>query len=271
LSIVKSADVTEITAAGQVVTYTFVVTNTGNVTVTDAAPIEREFSGSGDMGAITPVSATLIPGQSATFTAEYTVTQADVDGGVLTNTATAGGTPPSGTELPPTPPSTVEIPPVQSPAMTIVKTVDVTTISRPGQVLTYSFAITNTGNVTITDASPVEQEFSGSGGLGAFSPASATLAPGESATFTAQYTVTAADLAGSGLTNTATATGTPPGSELPPVPPSTVTVPSTPVPGLVPGLPVTGAELGGGLVGIALLLLLAGACMIQAARRRQEE
>ncbi|WP_458573397.1 DUF7507 domain-containing protein, partial [Clavibacter phaseoli] len=147
---------TEITAAGQVVTYTFVVTNTGNVRVTDAAPIETEFSGSGDIGAFAPESADLAPGESATFTAEYTVTQADVDGGVLTNTATATGTPPPGTQLPPVPPSTVEVPPTQTPGLSIVKSADLDEISTAGEVVTYSFVVTNTGNVTLADVAPVE-------------------------------------------------------------------------------------------------------------------
>ncbi|WPF83961.1 hypothetical protein SANBI_001673 [Sanguibacter sp. 4.1] len=235
LTVVKSADLTEITAAGQVVRYSFVVTNTGNVTVTDAAPVETEFSGTGDLGAITPESATLIPGQSATFTADYTVTQADVDGGVLTNTATAGGTPPPGTELPPVPPSTVEIPPVQTPALTIVKSVDPAGQDsyEVGQELTYSFLVTNTGNVTLTDVTVNEGEFDGTGELGAITPAAVeTLAAGESATFTATYTLTQADIDRGSTTNTATATGVPPTG--PPVesPPSTVEIPSAPTPAL---------------------------------------
>ncbi|WPF83713.1 hypothetical protein SANBI_001408 [Sanguibacter sp. 4.1] len=235
LTVVKSADLTEITAAGQVVRYSFVVTNTGNVTVTDAAPVETEFSGTGDLGAVTPESATLIPGQSATFTADYAVTQADVDGGVLTNTATAGGTPPPGTELPPVPPSTVEIPSIAAPALTVLKSVDPAGQEsyEVGQELTYSFLVTNSGNVTMTDVTVNEGEFDGTGELGAITPASvATLAPGDSTTFTATYTLTQADVDRGSTTNTATATGVPPTG--PPVesPPSTVEIPSIAAPAL---------------------------------------
>ncbi|MBF4632779.1 hypothetical protein ITJ42_16310, partial [Clavibacter michiganensis subsp. phaseoli] len=204
--------------------------------VTDVVPVEGDFSGSGDLGDITPESADLAPGQSATFTAQYTVTQADVDGGDLTNTATATGTPPPGTELPPTPPSTVEIPPTQTPSLSIVKSVDLTADASyvVGQELTYSFVVTNTGNVTIEDVLPVEGDFTGSGDLGPITPADGvTLAPGEQATFTAQYTLTQADVDAGSITNAATATGTPPpGTELPPVPPSEVTVPTPQSPSL---------------------------------------
>ncbi|PRI12498.1 hypothetical protein B4915_00865, partial [Leucobacter massiliensis] len=109
LSIVKSSDVEEVTAAGDVITYSFLVTNTGNVTLTDVVPVEGEFSGTGELGAFDPESATLAPGENATFTAKYTVTQADVDAGSITNSATATGTPPGGGDVPPPPPSDVVV------------------------------------------------------------------------------------------------------------------------------------------------------------------
>ncbi|WP_233251750.1 DUF11 domain-containing protein, partial [Serinibacter arcticus] len=174
LTVVKTSDTELITTAGQEITYTFVVTNTGNVTITDAAPVEVDFSGTGDLGPITPASATLAPGQNATYTATYAVTQADVDAGEVTNTATATGTPPPGTELPPVPPSDVTIPSDPTPALTVVKSSSVITDEDfvAGQEITYTFVVTNTGNVTITDAAPVEVDFSGTGDLGPITPAS---------------------------------------------------------------------------------------------------
>ncbi|UFU06241.1 COG1361 S-layer family protein [Ruania halotolerans] len=228
LTVEKSADVTEFSAAGEVITYSFLVTNTGNVTITDVAPVETEFTGTGDLGAITPESADLAPGADATFTAEYTVTQADVDAGGIDNTATATGTPPAGSELPPVTPSDVTIPATQNPELEIAKSAEPAGPDSfvVGQEITYTFVVTNTGNVTITDAAPVEGDFTGTGELGDISPASADLAPGEDATFTATYTLTQADVDAGTVDNAATATGTPPpGTELPPVPPSEVTVP----------------------------------------------
>ncbi len=41
-------------------------------------------------------STSLLPGQSATFIATYTVTQADLNNGSINDSATATGTPPTG-------------------------------------------------------------------------------------------------------------------------------------------------------------------------------
>ncbi|AZH84559.1 isopeptide-forming domain-containing fimbrial protein [Plantibacter sp. PA-3-X8] len=108
---------------GEELTYSFLVTNTGNVTLTDVVVNEGDFNGSGALSAVAPASvATLAPGASTTFTATYTLTQADVDRGNTTNTATASGTPPTGPPVE-SPPSTVEVPSVPAPALTVAKTV----------------------------------------------------------------------------------------------------------------------------------------------------
>jgi hypothetical protein len=92
---------------GQTITYSFVVTNTGNVTLTNVTVNEGTFTGSGTMSAPTcpDGAASLAPGAQVTCTATYVVTQADVDAGSISNTATTTGTPPSGPP-PVSPPST---------------------------------------------------------------------------------------------------------------------------------------------------------------------
>ena len=76
--------------AGSTIAYTFVVTNTGNVTLTAVAVTDAK------VGTVTCPVATLAPGDDTTCTATYTLTQADVDAGSVVNTATATGTPPTG-------------------------------------------------------------------------------------------------------------------------------------------------------------------------------
>ncbi|WP_292786524.1 MULTISPECIES: DUF7507 domain-containing protein [unclassified Microbacterium] len=237
LTVVKSADRSTITAAGQTITYSFLVTNTGNVTITDATVTETSFSGTGTAPVVTcpEAASSLAPGAQVTCTAPYVVTQADVDAGGVTNAATVTGNPPGGGEPPVSPPSEVEVPSDPQPAMTVVKSADRSTITAAGQTITYSFLVTNTGNVTITDATVTETSFSGTGTAPvAECPAgAASLAPGAQVTCTAEYVVTQADVDAGGVTNAATVTGTPPGGGEPPVsPPSEVEVPSDPQPAL---------------------------------------
>ncbi|MER7847843.1 LPXTG cell wall anchor domain-containing protein [Kitasatospora sp. NPDC096077] len=235
LTIVKSASPTTVSAAGQTVDYSFLVTNTGNVTLTNVTVNETAFSGTGTPPAVScPAgAASLAPGASVTCTASYTVTQADINAGSITNTATATGTPPSGPPVT-SPPSSATVTATPAPALTLVKSVDATELTAVGQVLHYSFLVTNTGNVTLTNVTVTETAFSGTGTAPVVScPAgAASLAPGASVTCTASYTVTQADIDSGKVTNTATATGTPPSG--PPVtsPPSSTSVPNTPEPAL---------------------------------------
>jgi len=91
---------------GETITYSFLVTNTGNVTMTNVTVDDPLLANAGvslDQG-----PQTLAPGASFTFTATYTPVQADIDAGKVENTATGTGNPPSG---PPTtsPPDTVTV------------------------------------------------------------------------------------------------------------------------------------------------------------------
>jgi uncharacterized repeat protein (TIGR01451 family) len=243
LTMTKSATPATVTKVGEVVTYTFHVTNTGNVTLTNATIKEGAFSGTGTAPTATcpPEAASLAPGASVDCTATYTVTQADLDAGTaITNTATATGTPPEGVVTPESPPSTATEPITQSPAMTLVKSANTTMFSGPGTVITYSYKVTNTGNVTLTGVKVIDPM----PGLSAVTCPSTTLAPGASVTCAATYTTTQADVAHGSVKNVATASAVDPHdapmlsdpstaivSGLPVAPPS----PITPVP-----VPVTG-------------------------------
>lgn len=239
LTIDKTATPDTVAAAGETITYSFLVTNTGNVTLADVAVVEGAFSGAGELSAVVcPASAaSLAPGASVTCTATYVVTQADADAGSITNAATATGTPPDENTPPPVSPDdsvTIEIP--ASPGITVVKSADEAAQANivRGQEITYSFLVTNTGNVTLADVSVVEGGFSGAGELSAIvcPEGAATLVPGAQITCTATYTVVQADVDAGTVTNSATATGIPPVGANPVSPPSEITVPSAPVPGL---------------------------------------
>ncbi len=233
LSVVKSANPTTARAAGQTITYTFRVTNTGNVTLNGVTVQDTAFSGSGGAPTITCPETTLAPGAFMDCTAVYTVTQADIDSGQITNTAVATGTPPTGPAVT-SPPSEVTVPAQRNNALRVAKTATPTSVSTAGQVVTYDFVVTNDGNTTVSGITVRDTAFSGSGGAPTVNCPSTSLAPGVSMTCTATYTVTAADIAGGRITNTAVASGTGPDGATVTSPPSSadVTVPVVPAPAL---------------------------------------
>ena len=86
ITLTKTAD--PVTAnLGDVVTYTYTVTNSGNVDVSDVN-VTDVHSGTGTLSAITPANAALAGGESQIFTATYTVTEDDIlAGNDITNCA----------------------------------------------------------------------------------------------------------------------------------------------------------------------------------------
>ncbi|MBK9255216.1 MAG: DUF11 domain-containing protein [Saprospiraceae bacterium] len=191
--------------AGDEITYTFTVTNTGNVTLTNVTVTDPLVTVSGS-----PI-ASLAPGQSnsVAYTATKTLTQTDIDNGIFTNTATVTGTPPTGPNVTDTDDDTQNF--IQTPTVDIVKTgtyVDNAPLGiyNAGDQITYSFTVTNTGNVTLTNVTVTDPLVTVSG-----SPI-ASLAPGQSnsVAYTATKTLTQTDIDNGIFTNTATVTGTPP-------------------------------------------------------------
>ena len=133
------------------------------------------------------------------------MSQADVDAGKVVNTATVTGTAADGAgrhrhQL-------HEHPGPVVPALELDKTAGDHDVDGngpdAGDTITYSFTVTNTGNVTLTRSTVTDPQ------AGRRSPArAATLAPGASATCTPTYTLTQADVNAGKVDNTATATGT---------------------------------------------------------------
>jgi uncharacterized repeat protein (TIGR01451 family) len=82
---------------GETISYQFIVTNTGNVTLTNVDITDS-------VGGVTIIGgpiASLAPGavDSTTFTGSYAVTQADIDAGNFYNLAEVCGTPPTGPDV----------------------------------------------------------------------------------------------------------------------------------------------------------------------------
>ena len=224
--------------AGDQINYTYVATNTGNVTLTGVTVVENSFSGTGGIpvplfvsSTLGSTAGTLIPTESATYSALYTITQADIDAGHIDNQGLATGTPPIGgpvTDLSDSndplltgPDDPTETPLPQTPSISLIKgsslDMGVDGIATPGDVITYTYLATNTGNVTLTSVTVVENNFSGTGGIpvpgfmsSTLGSPVGTLLPGESATYTVNYNITLADINAGQIDNQGLATGTPP-------------------------------------------------------------
>jgi uncharacterized repeat protein (TIGR01451 family) len=177
-----------IIGAGDTITYTFVVTNNGNVTINDAAPVDTgptfaNINGTNALSAFSPVNADLSPntgtlaspspGSSQSFTATYVISTTDANnvagipaatGDAIENSATATGIPVRGT-LAPVTPSTAETEIPATTGLTIAKSwvfapisgslptggdVNGNGLADVGDVVIYTYDVENTGNVTVT-------------------------------------------------------------------------------------------------------------------------
>ena len=245
LSLVKSADVTQVAKAGEKVEYRFVVTNTGNVVTDRVAVDEVSFSGSGSLGVPSCPSVRLAPGESTTCTATYTATQEDVDRGRIDNVAVARGVTPAGRPVASND-SAAQVTADQQPSLSLVKSADVTQIAKAGQEVQYRFLVTSTGNVTLRKASIGELAFSGSGRLAALTCPEDAFGPGESVTCTARYTSTSADMKTAALTNTAEASAGYGTEGVARSLPSAVRI------AVVPPLAMTGSDTTGLIIGSAI-------------------
>ncbi|WP_176459571.1 DUF7507 domain-containing protein [Rhodococcus sp. OK302] len=214
LAVVKSSTATEITGPGQKIPYAFQVTNNGNVTMKDIK-VEDTQVAPADNKNLSPVTCketTLAPGISTTCNAEYTVSQADYDHGKLADTAVATGKSPKG-EPATSPPAEKEITATgTNPDLAVVKSSKTAAISEVGQVVPYTFSVTNTGNVTMKDLKVTDEQ------IAPANPANLTevkcpessLAPGKSMDCTAEYRVAQADFDHGKLVDAAVASGTSP-------------------------------------------------------------
>ena len=166
---------------------------------------------------ITPTAPQTVPaGQSVTFTATYPLKQADIDAGVVNNTATA--TAKNAADLTLTQIDKFSQPIVPAPSIATIKTgtIDIGSDNQAsvGDVVTYAFAVTNTGNVTLSNVTMTD-----TGAIFAPVKTIATLAPGatDTATFVATHKLTAAEVAAGQAQNQALAGAkTPKGVAIPP-------------------------------------------------------
>ena len=226
LTLVKSATETSYDAAGQTINYDYLVTNTGNVTLSAVGVVDAHVG----LNGLSCPDSTLAPAATETCSATYQVTPADISAGSIVNTATAQGTAPAVATPISSLPSSVTVPLA---AIGILKQVCGTEVAtdcgsgahRPwvssadipeGDTAYWKVTVTNTGdtpvtNVTVSDPLAPACDISG-----------VTLAVGASLS-----TYCASPDIGATVVNVATASFA---GELPPFPSSSAQVMDTPSP-----------------------------------------
>ena len=197
-------------ALGETIKYEITAANDGNLTLKNAVVIDDL---TGDEWTIE----SLAPEASKTFEASYTVTEDDIHNGTVVNEATATAESDDPDNDPVVVPGTTEDETdAETPDLAIAKSiVTQKTEYQIGDTIEYQIKVTNTGNVTQNDI-VVEDQLHAAGDIvitdvkgadGKINGAEVTLdtlAPGEAATISCEYTVLKEDR-GSTITNVAIA------------------------------------------------------------------
>lgn len=155
----KSASPGSYTTPETITTYSYLVTNTGTDTITN-------LDAHAGLSTITYPLTTLTttsPDNTTRCTATYRITQADIDAGSVHNTATATGENPLAQPV----------------------TSNTSSFNGPGKSIPYTYAVTNTGNVTVLNLHIVDDKLT----TGISCPQT-SLAPGATTTCSGTYSTT---------------------------------------------------------------------------------
>gem|GEM_PF-1009112 len=190
-------------AVGDEVSYGFKVTNTGDTKFSNLRITDPKVD------SVSCPKSDLDFDEEITCTARYTVTQEDVDAGIIENVASASAVPNNEDrwfETPETDPVTVNaIDPVST--LKLTKKAELRDVDGNGQAdrddkLSYTFEVENSGNVTINEIKVTDPKVKN------LKCPQTKLAPGAQMTCTSdEYNISQADVDAGGVANSATVTG----------------------------------------------------------------
>ncbi|CAA9203090.1 hypothetical protein FLACOL7796_04601 [Flavobacterium collinsii] len=158
--LIKTAALVGSGLVGETITYTFTVTNTGNVAINNIVINDALLSPSPII-----VTSSLAIGSVFVVKVNYTITQADVDFGKVINSAIASGVDTNGTVVSIVSDNgniikggdrTTVLQLDQKPSIAVIKRAvfddnNGDGLAQAGESVTYSFKVTNTGNVPLSD------------------------------------------------------------------------------------------------------------------------
>ncbi|HNK64130.1 MAG TPA: LysM peptidoglycan-binding domain-containing protein [Anaerolineales bacterium] len=198
IGLTSTANPTTYGAAGQQITYTYVIKNTGT---TNLGP--TQFTVTDKLISPNPINcgaanSSLAPGATLTCQAAYAITQANMNEATITNSATASGSGATSSQ------STFTINRA-SQGITLTITPSVTTYETVGEKIIYKYTIRNTGTTTLGPTQFVVNDNLISATPFNCGVANVTLPANSAVECTAEYVVTQNNLNNLSITNTATA------------------------------------------------------------------
>ena len=244
-------------SAGDALGYHYLVTNAGATTVRGVWVADGHVGGAG----VTCPQTVLIPGASETCTASVIASQADVDAGSITSTATVAAVDPKGVALSAAA-SSVTVTATTSAALTLAISSPSNGFRAAGDPLGVVYLVHNTGSVTVHGLSVSDDHVT----AGNLSCPATTLAPGASMACSGTYLVNQTDADAGAVTAVATAAGLEPGGGGVSSPSASVAVTGTPVSslGLEVSSPTAGYGVAGDPVALRYLVTNAGATTLHA-------
>ncbi|MGJ1430002.1 DUF7507 domain-containing protein, partial [Sphingobacterium spiritivorum] len=188
LEIVKVADRSRVKVAGEEITYTITVKNTGGVEFNNLVLTDVMFPAWNEKIAVLAVGAT------RSFSLTHKVTQDEIEDGVLVNIAKVNAQDPDG--KPYQPEAKIETPVDNLAGVTVVKTGDRKEVKERGDKIVYTITVENTGNKILYSVEVTDP-------LTKLSKTINQLTPGQKEVFTTEYVVIQSDFDLAEIENTA--------------------------------------------------------------------
>ena len=218
------------TTTGDTIVYTITIENTGNVTITDIDITDTMTDGAGQSLTRTSPSTfstyTLAPGVTEDIQATYTIEHSTADTGSISNTVSVDGTTPDGTMISDDIDAPVVVLTDLSPSIEVTNAAIIYDgyddgYNGIGDIIEYTIAVENTGNVTLSDVYITDNLTALNGDLltlttgptfisNSYSSTEGTLQLGETATYFATYEISQQAVDAGGVSFTAIATASTP-------------------------------------------------------------
>jgi len=185
-------------AVGQIIKYNYNVKNIG--TISTPGPVSIAGAACPDLTTVGNLDAALDVNELVVCTSAYTIIQADLDKGAVITITTAAVNGVNSNQVSTTIPT---VPPV---ILKLTKTANPVTYSSVGQIITYTYVITNSG---VAPLGPAQFTVTDSGISAPVNcgEATLTLAPNATVTCSATHTITQADVDAATIATNANASG----------------------------------------------------------------